>query len=375
MNISKEEAIQWLKKLEGQDAITTCGYGGVIFIEAGTLQKPKRRSGFRMYGTYSLFCDENWQFETADKKVIGRWTSKSTEDDKLFEDMGMRRIERIEVEGAFEQTRFYFAGGYIFTILKDDALTTFDMKILPEHKRLSVNGDETYELNDYEEDRWWRNKPHTFTKKKNPFPVTREFVQEHFPDLRPLSVARAQECINAALRETVQSISISSATTFSLGVGVDYRTFMSLEQRDNWKTVLSQWNISIDELWTLSQGETVILDAVRDKFHFIDKLKEYLVHKKLLSILFDEAGKDAVLTFSGGYVLKLRDSGRYARWGVSNNLTGILIYSHRDEGLVYRISIPTHVQEKYDTDDSALSCILYEVDYFRSRFGETGADV
>lgn len=128
---------------------------------------------------------------------------------------------------------------------------------------------------------------------------------------------------------------------------------------------LPRWHLSVDELWNLFQGETLLLDAERDKFTFIEKLKLMLLNQCIIKFGFEHEGKSAEIHFSNGYTVRLKESGRYSRWYLHDYLTGLSLGSYRDEQLVYRLSIPDHLEQKYQSEDIHLNNIRYQLDFLR----------
>lgn len=134
--IDQKEAEQYVRKLVGKPARLSCGYGGVLFLEAGELKDEEipGRVPPLFRGTYRLFCNEKWEFIQPSGEKIARFTSSSTKDDEVFWNMGAQTIEKIEIERAFEKIGIYFSGGYQLMMIKDDELETFHLTLESEKK-------------------------------------------------------------------------------------------------------------------------------------------------------------------------------------------------------------------------------------------------
>lgn len=351
------ETKQLLQQFVGKKMLLSCGYGGVIFGEIGQITEHRYEyiTGeftTRRYGTYRLFCDENWSFKTGDGTKIERWTSSSHDCDELFTKIGTQTIVQVEVDEDFNETRFVLSDGSVFTVLRDDSIDTFQLTLIPEQKKLTVYGDQRVELMDYQEDQqpFPPNQP-----RPKPTPtveIDREFLRKQMPDYLTISPAKANEFMSIILNQTVEKVVTESATVFSL------------EFADR------RWTLTIDELWTLNQDNQVVLDVREAKFHFTEQLSAALIGQKIEAIHFEKSGKKLTLQFSDGYTLSVQESDRYSRWGFHDFATGLSISAYRDHGLSYRVSAPIHLYDSYKTADVHWSAILYELHFYRQYFAQ-----
>jgi hypothetical protein len=191
-SISTIEAQKILNTLANKDILLSCGYAGVMFLEIGTIndyhfEHVEGRPTTRKYGEYRLFCDENWCFSDGDTTEIHRWTSSSSETDALFDSLGVRKLEKIEIIKDFEQTVFHISGGYTLTIHRDDAIDTFSLDLIHEKKRLTVSGNGNIKFEDYEDDRSYLQKSKPRPKPTETVSVDRSFLREQNAELLPLS--------------------------------------------------------------------------------------------------------------------------------------------------------------------------------------------
>jgi hypothetical protein len=282
----------------------------------------------------------------------------------------VQKIEKIEIVNDFAKTIFHISGGHTFTIIKDDSIDTFSLVLIPDKKKLTVFGNGNIEYKDYEEDRGYMKKDKPRPRPTKSISIDRSFLRNQVPDVLPLSYQKAQEFIAPLFNQKIQSIEVTTATRFSLNFGEDCRKLLSKENQKTWKTPRFRWNLSIDEVWVLKKGDTVILDVRKEKFHFEEKLTSFLKDKHLIDIVFDKNGVKTEIQLSEDYTLVILATGRYSRWDIHDFKTGFTVGSYRDHGLVYRISSPIHSPNEYDTDDVHLDAILYELNFYRKYFAE-----
>ena len=356
-NLTLAETQQLLEQLSGKKMLLSCGYGGVIFSEIGQITEHRYeyvegQFTTRQYGSYRLFCDENWQFQTASGIRIDRWTSSSHDCEELFTTIGIQTITQIEISNNFDETRFALSDGSVFTIIRDDSIDTFQLTLIPEQKKLTVYGDQRVELVDYQVDEL-PFKPRQPRPKPTPtVEIDREFLRKQMPDYLTISPAKANEFMSIILNQTVEKVVAESATVFSL------------EFADR------RWTLTIDELWALNQDNQVVLDVREAKFHFTEQLSAALIGQKIEAIHFEKSGKKLTLQFSDGYTLSVQESDRYSRWGFHDFATGLSISAYRDHGLSYRVSAPIHLYDSYKTADVHWSAILYELHFYRQYFAQ-----
>jgi len=369
------EAQKILNSLVNKDIFLSCGYGGVMFVEIGNIvdhdfEYEEGKHTTRKYGQYRLFCDENWSFSDGKNTRIDRWKNSSFETDELFESLGVRKLEKIEIMSGFKKTIFHISGGYTFTIVRDDSIDTFSLILSPEKKKLTIFGDGRIELREYEDDRSNLKKPKPRPKPTEAVSVDRSFLRNQMADLLPLSFEKAQEFIQLLFNQEIQAIEVSSGTRFSLRFGEDCRQLLSKEDQKIWETPLFRWSLSIDEVWVLKKGKEIVLDIRKERFHFEEKLVALLKNKHLMKIAFDKNGAKAEILLSGDYTLVVLETSRYSRWDMHDFKTGFTIGSYRDKNLVYRISSPIHVLNEYNTGDIHLDAILYEIKFYRGYFAD-----
>lgn len=358
--INITQAQDLLNTLVHKDISLSCGYGGVMFVEIGNIishefEYEEGKKTTRKFGDYRLFCDENWNFCDGKDINIDRFTSSSKEVDDLFESLGTQKIEKIEVINNFEKTIFYISGGYKFTILKDDAIDTFSISMIPENKKLAVFGNGEIELKDYVEDKWYLKEKKPRPARTDTVTIDRGFLREQSADLLPLSLQKAKEFINIVLNKKVTEITVDSGTRFT----------MSIEDETN---KLGKINLSIDDLWLLKKEKEILIDVSVERFKFENNLKNLILNKKILDIKFEDNGNNLTIIFEDNLSLTILETNRYSRWSMHNFSTGIMIYSIKNEGLEYRISSPAHLSNKYKTGDIHLDAILYELEFYRNYF-------
>jgi hypothetical protein len=373
--ISVKEAQKILNSLVSRDIFLSCGYGGVMFVEIGnvtnhTFEYEEGKSITRKYGECRLFCDENWSFHDDKDSRIDRWTSSSFETDELFESLGVRKLEKVEIFNEFEETRFHISGGYTFTIIKDDSIDTFSVVFIPDKKKLTVFGNGNIEYADYEEDLSYMKKGKPRLKPTKSISIDRTFLRNQMPDVLPLSYQKAQEFITPLFNQKIQSIEVTTATRFSLNFGEDCRKLLLKENQKTWKTPMFRWSLSVDENWVLKKNKKVILDVCEEKFHFEEKLTSLIRDRYFVDITFDKNGAKTKIQLSDGYTLVILETGRYSRWDIHDFKTGFTVGSYRDEGLIYRISSPIHATDKFKTGDVHLDAILYEMKFYRDYFAK-----
>lgn len=372
-SISVTQAQRVLDSLADKDIFLSCGYGGVMFVEIGNIvdyhfEHVEGSPTTRKYGQYRLFCDENWSFSDGNTTQIHRWTSSSFETDSLFDSLGVQKLEKIEIINGFERTVFHISGGYTFTIHRDDAIHTFSLNLIPEKKRLTVFGNGNIEFDDYEDDRSYLKKSKPRPKSTETLLVDRNFLRDQKADLLPISLEKAQEFILPILHQKIQNIEVRSGTSFALTFGDDCRKLLSKEQQKIWLNPQHRWSLAIDEEWVLKRGEDIVLDVRKERFHFKEKLTLILKGKLITDIVFDENGSGTKIMFSDDYSLAVLETGRYSQWDIHDFKTGFTVGSYRDQGLVYRVSSPIHVLNKYNTDDVHLDSILFELQFYRDFF-------
>lgn len=354
-----------LDKLANKEIYLSCGYGGVLFVEIGNIQAkdtaPKR-------GDYRLFCDETWTFSDGKDVNIDRWASSSRETDDLFESLGVRKLERVEVVNNFEKTLFHLSGGYVLAIIRDDSIETFSIEFLPEKKKLTVFGNGKTELKDYEEDLSYLKEIDPYPPKTKTVAVDRSFLRDQAPDQLSTSYTKAREFVEPILNKKIQAIKIDSGTRFTLCLGADYRKILSKKDQKSWHKSLHRWSLSIDELWILKKENKVVLDVRQERFHFRKKLTSFIENEQILEIKFDEKGFKMQLRFSNNYSLELLEANRYSQWYLHDFLTGLSVGSDLDPGLVYRIGSPIHLLNEFQTGDIHLDAILYELKFYRDYF-------
>jgi hypothetical protein len=353
-SISVTEAQSVLNSLTNKDIFLSCGYGGVMFVEIGNLidyhfEHIKGSPTTRKYGEYQLFCDENWTFSDSSGKRIDRWTSSSFETDSLFDSIGVQKLEQIEIINGFERTIFHISSGFTFTIHRDDAIDTFSLSLIPEKKRLRVFGNGNIKFEEYEDDR-------SYLKEIKPRPKRTE------------TISVSKEFIQPTINQKIASIEVRSGTCFSINLGDDCRRLLSKEDQAIWINPLHRWSLSIDEVWVLKHGEDIVLDVRKERFHFKEKLISHLKDKLIIKITFDENGAGTKIIFSDGYTLVVLETSRYSRWDMHDVITGFTVGSYRGQGLVYRVSPPIPVRNKYNTDDVHLNSILFELQFYRDFF-------
>ncbi len=373
--IPVKEAQKILNSLVNQDIFLSCGYGGVMFVEIGNITNhpfecEECKSITRKYGECRLFCDENWSFHDDKDNRIDRWTSSSFETDELFESLGVRKLEKVEIVNEFEETRFHISGGYTFTIIKDDSIDTFSVVFIPDKKRLTVFGNGNIEYTDYEEDLSYIKNGKPRPKPTKSISIDRNFLRNQMPDVLALSYQKAQEFITQLFNQKIQSIEVTTATRFLLNFGEDCKKLLSKENKKTWEKPMFRWSLSIDENWVLKKNKKVILDVREEKFHFEEKLTSFLKDKHLVNIIFDKNGAKTEIQLSEGYNLVILETGRYSRWDIHDFKTGFTVGSHRDEGLIYRISSPIHIMNEFKTGDVHLDAILYEMKFYRDYFAK-----
>lgn len=358
-SITKEEVEQYLQLLVGKTAWISCGYGGVVFLEVDGLQKHSRRgskkkTSYLYSGEYRIFCDENWEF-VGKRKKIERWRSSSKNVDGYFDKINLLTVEKIAIEGTFDKTHFYFAGGYRWTIIKDDAIDTFHFTLSREHINIYINGDgsfEKYLLPEYPQHPWRQSGKGIKKRiKKKPFTLQTKFFRKHYPGLFSISSSKTKELVSSVLGTEARIVTIDSATKFSL------------EGNEQ------SWRISIDEIWELYQDNQLILSAQRDKFFIKKPLDKALVGRKIKNISFDEDGKKLQISFEGNLLLKLIESDRFSRWDIHLYELGFHISSMREQGLVYRAEYKRNEKE-FATGDIYLDAILSELYVYRAYFND-----
>lgn len=372
-SVSVIQAQRVLDSLVDKDIFLSCGYGGVMFVEIGNIvdyhfEHVEGSPTTRKYGEYRLFCDENWSFSDGNTTQIHRWTSSSSETDSLFDSLGVRKLEKIEILNGFERTVFHISGGYTFTIHRDDAIDTFSLSLIPEKKRLTVFGNGNIEYEDYEDDRSYSKKRKPRAKRTETVSIDRNFLRDQKADLLPISLEKAHEFIRPIFNQKIQNIEVRSGTCFSLAFGDDCRKLLSKEDQKIWLNSMHRWSLSIDEEWVLKQGENIVLDVRKERFHFNEKLILHLKDKHIVEIIFDENGAGTKIIFNDDYSLVVLETSRYSRWDIHDFETGFTVGSYRDQGLVYRVSSPIHVQNIYNTDDVHLDSILFELQFYRDFF-------
>jgi len=371
--ISVKEAQRILDSLTNKDIFLSCGYGGVMFIEIGNIvdyhfEHVEGNPTTRKYGKYRLFCDENWSFSDSCTTQIHRWTSSSFETDELFESLGVKKLEKVEIVNDFEETRFYISGGYIFTIIRDDSIDTFSIELIPDKKKLTVFGNGNIEYTDYEENLSYMKKGKPHPKRTETISIDRSFLRNQMPDILKLSYEKAQEFIFPLFNQKIQSIEVNSATRFSLSFGEDCKKLFSKKDQEDWSTPLYRWSLSINEVWVLKKNKEIILDVRKEKFHFEEKLIYLLRGKYLVDIVFDKNGAKTEIQLSDDYTFVVLEADRYSRWDIHDFKTGFSVGSYRDEGLIYRISSPSYVMDEFKTGDVHLDAILYETKFYRDYF-------
>lgn len=371
--ISAIDAQKILDTLVNKDIYLSCGYSGVMFVEIGNIvdhhyecEQGKRST--RKYGDYRLFCDENWSFSNGKDTQIDRWTSSSRETDDLFESLGVCKLEKIEVINNFEKIIFYISEGHTFTIIRDDSIDTFSIVLIPEKKKLTVFGNGDIEFKDYEEDKGYLKKGKPRPKRTEAISVDRSFLRNQMPDLLPVSFKKTNEFIQPILNQEIRAIEINSGTCFTLCFGDDCRKIFSKEDQKSWHNPTYRWSLTIDELWVLRKDEKVSLDVRKKRFYFEEKLVSFLKNKQILEINFDKKGVETQIIFSDEYTLRVLETNRFSKWYLHDFLTGFSVGSYRDQGLVYRISSPIHLSNKYQTGDVHLDAILYELKFYRDYF-------
>jgi hypothetical protein len=362
-----------LDTLVNKDIFLSCGYGGVIFVEIGSIvahhfEYEQGKHITRKYGSYRLFCDENWSFSDGKDIHFDRWTSLSQETDDFFESLGIQKLEKIEVINNFEKILFHISGGYTFTIIRDDSIDTFSIVLVPEKKKLTVFGNGDIEFKEYEEDMSYLKKGKPRPKRTETISVDRGFLRNQMPDVLPISFEKVNEFIQPILNQQIQAVDMNSGTRFTLFLGADYRKLLSKKDQKSWHNPMYRWSLTIDEVWILKKGDEIVLDVRQERFRFEEKLMSVLKNKQIIGIHFDKKGSKTHIIFSNEYTLTVLETDRYSRWGMYDRQTGISIASYRDQGLVYRISSPTHLSDIYQTDDVHLDAILYELQFYRDYF-------
>lgn len=361
--ISVIDAQKILDSLVHKDIFLSCGYGGVMFLEIGSItdhhfEHEEGQYITRKYGDHRLFCDENWSFSDGKNTRIDRWTSSSQEIDNLFESIGVQKLTKVEIINNFEKTIFYISGGYTFTIIRDDAVETFSIILIPENKRLTVLGNGDIDFHDYEEDMSHLKKGKPRPKRTESISIDRNFLRNQIPDLLPISFIKARELIQPALNQQIRAIEINSGTRFTLCFGSDYTTVPSTYR----------WSLIIDEEWVLKKGKEIVLDVCNERFHFEEKLASFLKNKQIIEMNFDKKGATTHIIFNDEYTLTVLEKNRYSRWSIYDRATGLSIGSYRDQGLAYRISSPIHLFDTYQTGDVNLDATLYELKFYRDHF-------
>ena len=369
------EAQKILNSLVNQDIFLSCGFGGVMFVEIGNIvdrhfEYEEGKHTTRKHGQYRLFCDENWSFSDGKNTRIDRWKSSTFETNKLFESLGVRKLEKIEIINGFEKTIFHISGGYTFTIVRDDSIDTFSITLIPEKKMLTIFGDGHIEFVNYEENINNLKKSKPRPKPKKTVTVSRNFLRNQMPDLLPLSYEKAQEFIRPLFNQKIQAIEVNSGTRFSLSFGEDCRHLLSKKDQETWSNPMFRWSLSVDEVWVLKKGKETVLDVHKERFHFEKKLVSFLKNKQLIEIAFNKNGAKTEILLSGDYTLVVHETGRYSKWDIHDFKTGFTVGSYKDGGLVYRISSPIHVLNEYNTGDIHLDAILYELKLYREYFAK-----
>lgn len=308
--ITLDQAKEYLQLMIGKPAWIDRGYGGIIFLEVDGLQRhPKKYKGKvvnTLYsGEYRIYCDENWEFASP-RKTVDRWHSEISDIEKLFKNFHIRKILNIEVEGNFDKTHFYFEGGYRWTIVKDESLTTFHYDMARETTEMYVDGNGTIELIEYgvyEEHPWRQKKTYRRRRKESEkITIPRKLFRKHYPGLLSIDPKKAKEFISNMYGEKIQTVEINSASKFTLGFGKKHVINQFGDKR-------ARWQLRIEEIWTLSQSNEILLDVKKDKFFFEDKLKKILRDKKILYINFDKDGQNLHIKFEDDLVLQLSESG------------------------------------------------------------------
>ncbi len=361
--ISVIDAQKILDSLVHKDIYLSCGYGGVMFLEIGSItehhfEHVEGQCTTRKYGDHRLFCDENWNFSDGNNTQVDRWTTSSQEIDSLFESIGVQKLTKVEIINNFEKTIFYISGGYTFTIIRDDAIETFSIVLIPENKKLSVFGNGDIEFHEYTEDMSHLKRIKPRPKRTENISIDRNFLRSQMPDLLPISFIKAKEHIQPALNQQIQVIEINSGTRFTLCFGSNYTTVSSTYR----------WSLTIDEEWILKKGTEIVLDVRDERFHFEEKLVSFLKNKKIIEMNFDKKGATTRILFSDEYTLTVLEKNRYSRWNLYDRVTGLSIGSYRNQGLAYRISSPIHLYDTYQTGDVNLDAILYELKFYREYF-------
>ena len=361
--ISLDQAKTYLELLIGQEVHLTCGYGGVMFLDFGNLKETNYpgRVPKLYYGDYHLFCDETWEFETKSGKRFDRWHDplSSFNRDRYFGRLGVRSVEKVEAIGAFDRVKFHLSGGYIFTIVKVDELSTFTLTMFPEQQRMRVLGDGSVELSSGIDEQHSWSKPGKIHKRpsKN-VSISREFFRTHCPEYQPISFDKAREFTSLVVGQPVQNVEITSGTKFTINFGLDNHSDSNS---------LSRLYLSIGELWTLKADKKEVLDVSQHRWNFGEKLQNVLTGKKLTGLNYSAEGKDLLLEFEGGYSITLQDSGRYSRWDFTDRFTGICIDSIREDGLRYLLSTPRHSSKAFTKQDIHLDGILSQLAFYHQK--------
>ncbi len=363
-----------LDTLVSKNIFLSCGYGGVMFAEIGTIEDrnfeyEKGKPTTRKYGEYRLFCDENWCFSDGKTIRFDRWTCSMQEVDDLLESIGIQKLEKVEIINNFEKISFHISGGHTFTIIRDDSISTFSIVFIPEKKKLTVFGNGNVKFENYEEDmKYLKMKPRP--KRMKTIPIDKDFLRDQIPDLLPISLEKAKELIQPVLNERIQAIEINSGTQFTLCLGEDYRRFLPKKDQKNWSSPMYGWSLSIDEMWILKKANEIVIDVRKERFHFEKKLLSLLNNKQILKISFDNKDAKTQIIFSDEYSLSVLDTNRYSSWSMYNRQTGVGVGSNRNQGLTYRISTPIHLFDTYQTGEIHLDAILYELKFYRDYFAD-----
>lgn len=356
--ISADQAKEILSNLTGKPAIFSSGFGGYLAGEIGKLKEVKVKYSdgsewIKQDGEYRLFADESWEITKDGKVIFNRWGEKH-EIDKFFESIKGRKIDRVNIIGEFKRIVFCI-DDYNLEIIREDSLTTMLLDIIPESRKLRVNGDGTFDLTIIEKNKD-DNKPVYKYKKDGVLEISRKFLAEREVDLLPLSVQKTTEFLASSFSGKIKEVQADSGTKFTLRFG---------EPIDN----ISRWYLSIEELWTLNFKNDVVLEAKKNAFHFEEELTQLLRESKIEKIEFDDY-LNLNVYFSNGYYLSTRDTKRYSKWGWHDYKTGLSIEASRDNKLQFRINVPTRLYGKEPTGDIYLDSMLYELDFYRKYFSE-----